>query len=295
VGTIKNSFVRSPLLKVALGLILSTHCLALDNVPIFEYYENKAAPVKPIDDKYNEVKAEAISTNLNLPVPIYRTEKSGLIFNGSVNFLARTETFEGDNIPYDQQFFRLLSVYKAGFIAYTKTSDQFTPILMLNYFNHPTAGLAYRPMYDSYVGGKVSGRYTLLLRIALRPHGTTVTPLVGWRNELNEKWALDFMLPAHAKLIYTSESKNFIVTTGYQADSRDFPAEADQQKGWFTGYHIRGFAQLSVAVFKPVYLTVIGGTIYSSNAFYAYNDKDPTYAFRELPTGFLGGGLEANF
>lgn len=269
--------------------------LAAENVPIFEYYENKETKVTPIKGKYGDVRAEGITASLNLPIPLYRTENSGVIFNGKLNFLARTETIDGEDVPVSQQYFRVLSALKVGFVSYTKLSDNFSPIFVLNYLNHPTAFSVYRPVFENYLGGKIAGRYTLLLRTVRQPNGYFFGPLLGWGTTFNENLSLDILLPAHGKLIYTADSKNYIITAGFDADARNFPANADGAKGWFTGYHVRVFSQLSVSIYKAVYLTLLGGYIYSENNFYAYTDKSPTFSWAEEPTGFLGGGLEANF
>jgi hypothetical protein len=268
--------------------------LRADPVPLFEYYETSKTKVSPIDEKYHEVDAEAITITANLLAPIYRNDQMGSIFNFSLINIVRSETVANVDVAPDQQYFKYLSVFKVGLINYVKLNDTFTPIFMVNYFNHPSAAKAFRPMYDTYLGTTLWKNYTLLLRVVHHPHGTTYSPLAGWAGSINETLSVDILLPASGKIMYTPLHKRWTWTNGFQGESRDFPSIVDSEKGWLTGYHVRLYSQFSHVIWRALQGTLTTGGIYSANRFYPYEAPGPTKAFIEKFTPFMGIGLEAN-
>lgn len=278
------------------GVLLVAECCFAESVPVFEYYEARKAKVRPLDGKYQEDrKAESITASGNLVLPIYQGEEGGVILNGGLISIARTESVNNKVLDKDDQHFSFLNVFKAGLITYVKTHKGFDPIVIANYFNHPTLKRTIRPMYETYLGGTLWKKYTLLLRLVHHPHGNSFTPLLGWDFHLSENWTLDFLLPAHGKIIYTSPSKKYIWTTGAQGESRNFPVEVAGESGWLTGFHARLFSQIGVRLLSPIYVSLVGGGIMTQQRFFHYDEKTPTFAFREAFTPFLGFGLEAIF
>jgi hypothetical protein len=289
--------IRGVISWVVIGILHLVQARAgyAENIPLLEYYETSSTTVVPTDDKYEENrKAESITFGANLMAPVYTNEKGGLIANLAFTSLVRSEFVDKERVADKDNFFRSQSVLKAGFISYGKLNETFTPIVMANYFNHPSAAAQFKPMFDFYLGSVVRSNYTGLLRIVHHPHGFSYTPLVGWKGALSDTWTLDVLLPAHCKFIYTASNKRYIWTTGAQADSRDYPVEVNQEKGWLTGYHVKAFSQLSLQVYKALYLSVTPGLFYTVNKFYPYQEKKPKFAFYELPTPFFGLGFEAN-
>jgi hypothetical protein len=276
----------------------SANILFADNIiPLFEYYESSQTKVIPLDGKYPAGrKAEWITAVGNLLLPIYRNNSGGVLLSGSLINVARTEFQDGEEVPKGQQKFPFLNVMRGGLITYFKLNENYTPIVMVNYFNHPIISKKYRPVWDYYIGTALWKDYKILLRVVHHPNGRTYySPLLGWEKILNAHWNLDLLLPAHAKIEYANDNRRFVWSNGFQGESREFPATIDGESGWITGYHVRVYSKISYALYKALYFTFTGGGIFTHNRFFSYTEKLPSLAFDEVFTPFLGGGLEARF